>query len=177
SHALRLSDLMIKEFMDSGNYGFFDTYSNKNIVVRTKEDYDSAEPTGNSVAIYNLLRLSYITGDEKFYDIAIKSLESFSDKMKKIPYAMPQMLISLDYYLNKPMQIIITGSDKVADEMTKAVFRKFIPGKILIRSPKSDSITFAGKLVREFTSAKAYVCENFSCKLPVDTVEKLEKLI
>lgn len=175
--ALNLADLMIHNFYDDQNHGFFDTMQSKDIIVRTKEDYDSAEPAGNSIAIYDLLRLSYLIGDKNLSEIAEKSLKSFSLNMKKIPYAMPQMLISLDYFLHKPVQIIISGNDATADEMKELVFRKFIPGRILIKSPKADSITFASKIISDFNLTRAYICENFSCSLPVDTVDEFKRSI
>ncbi|MCC7159519.1 MAG: thioredoxin domain-containing protein, partial [Ignavibacteria bacterium] len=69
-HAIKLTGTMINDFYDNEGGGFFDTSGkDKSILVRTKEDYDSAEPTGNSVAILCLLRLSYITGKIELYDM------------------------------------------------------------------------------------------------------------
>jgi uncharacterized protein YyaL (SSP411 family) len=73
--AVNLTGRMTEDFYDNNDAGFFDTSGkDKSILVRTKEDYDSAEPTGNSIAILNLARLSYITGNTDLYDKAYNSI-------------------------------------------------------------------------------------------------------
>jgi len=178
-----LMETTINDFYDNENGGFYDTTGkDKSILVRTKEDYDSAEPTGNSISVVNLLRLSYITGNNDLYDKAYKSLQSFSDKLTKMPYAMPQMLVALDYFLHKPKQIIIAGkkNDETAMQMITEVYERFIPGKILIfidTDSSKESKTFASKIISKTGKTAAYVCENFACKLPVNNVKELIKLL
>lgn len=182
-NAIELSEIMINDFYDEAEGGFFDTSGrDKSILVRTKEDYDSAEPTGNSVAINNLLRLSSLTGNTGWYDIAYKSVLAFSGKLERMPYAMPQMLIALDSLLYKPKQIIIAGSknDETAYRMYREVSSVFMPDKVVVKLDPADaagSVTFASKIVQNTGETTAYVCENFTCRLPVKTTEEFVKLI
>jgi uncharacterized protein YyaL (SSP411 family) len=182
-HAIGLTETMISDFYDNEGSGFYDTSGkDKSILVRTKEDYDSAEPTGNSLAIMNLIRLSYITGNTVWYEKAYDSISAFSGKLQRMPYAMPQMLVALEYILNKPKQIVIAGekNDETAFRMIEYVHRKFIPDKILIFvEPEkiSSSKTFAANVIAASDKTTAYVCENFACQLPVSTLEEFEKLI
>ncbi|NOS86534.1 MAG: thioredoxin domain-containing protein [Ignavibacteria bacterium] len=181
--AVELSEVMINDFYDEAEGGFFDTSGkDKSILVRTKEDYDSAEPTGNAVGINNLLRLSALTGNTTLYDMAYKSVLAFSGKLEKMPYAMPQMLIALDSLLYKPKQIIIAGSsnDETAYRMMREVLTRFIPDKVIVKiDPKdaANSITFASKVVLSSEETTAYVCENFACRLPVKNVKDLLELL
>ena len=180
--AIEFSELMINDFYDAAEGGFFDTSGkDKSILVRTKEDYDSAEPTGNSVAICSLLRLSALTGNTELYDIAYRSVLAFSGKLEKMPYAMPQMLVALDSLLHKPKQIIIAGSnDETAFRMLREVSSRFIPDKVLVNiDPKAaaGSITFASKIVQVTGETTAYVCEDFACRLPVKTAGELADLL
>jgi hypothetical protein len=181
--AVELSEVMINDFYDEAEGGFFDTSGkDKSILVRTKEDYDSAEPTGNAVAINNLLRLSALTGNTIWYDMAYKSVLAFSGKLEKMPYAMPQMLIALDSLLYKPKQIIIAGSsnDETAYRMMREVLTRFIPDKVIVKIVPKDaanSITFASKVVQSSAETTAYVCENFACRLPVKNVKDLLELL
>jgi uncharacterized protein YyaL (SSP411 family) len=183
--ALELSEIMINVFYDRDNFGFFDTSSNDNsIIVRTKEDYDSAEPTGNAYAIISLVRLSYITDKSVLYDIAYKSIKSFYTKIYKMPYSMPQMLIALDMILNKPKQFVIYDAEKdlTANKMLEIINSKFIPNKIIImlnNRNQENTITFAKEIINQNISSdtKLFICENFSCKLPISNFEELEKLI
>ena len=179
-YSVKLTETMINDFYDFDSGGFFDTSGNdKSILVRTKEDYDSAEPTGNSIAIINLLRLSYILDSNDWYDKAYNSVLSFSGKISKMPYAMPQMLIALDYVLHKPRQIVIAGkrNDEMTYRMLQEVYKHFLPGKVIIQLENSSSKTFASKILTPNEKTTAYVCENFACQLPVTSLEKFKKLI
>lgn len=180
--AVEMTDIMITDFYDEAEGGFFDTSGrDTSILVRTKEDYDSAEPTGNSVAINNLLRLSALTGNTNLYDMAYKSILAFGGKLEKMPYAMPQMLIALDSLLHKPKQIIISGgNDETAYMMVREVQSRFMPDKVVVRIDPKDtagSITFASKVVQSSAETTAYVCENFACRLPVRNVKDLLELL
>jgi uncharacterized protein YyaL (SSP411 family) len=180
--AINFTETMINDFYDNENGGFCDTSGkDKSILVRTKEDYDSAEPTGNSIAIINLLRLSYITDNKDLYDKAYNSVLSFSDKLSKMPYAMPQMLVALDYVLHKPKQIIISGKkgDELTHRMLQESYKRFMPGRIIIQlyGDEKQSKTFASKIITPNDKTTAYVCENFACKLPASDLGEFVKLI
>lgn len=178
-----LTQTMIKDFYDEEAGGFFDTSGkDKSILVRTKEDYDSAEPTGNSIAILNLVRLSMLLDFQEWSDKAYSSVLAFSGKIDQMPYAMPQMLVALENVLFKPKQIIIAGKkfDETSYRMLKEVNSRFIPSRILINIDPDEShksITFASKIVINELKTTAYVCENFACRLPVNTVEGLIELL
>jgi uncharacterized protein len=181
--ARNLTQTMIKDFYDEETGGFFDTSGNdKSILVRTKEDYDSAEPTGNSIAILNLLRLSMFFDNKEWYDKAYTSVLAFSGKIIKMPYAMPQMLIALESVLYKPKQIIIAGksAEETTYRMLQEVNSRFIPSRILIQvepEKAKESMTFASQIVLNEPKTTAYVCENFACRLPVSTPADLAGLL
>lgn len=183
NRALELSEIMINDFYDNVEGGFFDTSGkDRSILLRTKEDYDSAEPTGNSIAIINLLRLAALCGKNEWYAHAEKSLKFFKGKLQKMPYAMPQMLTAIDWYLHKPKQIIIAGNinDEIANNMKQELFRRYIPDKVtVIISPQDsvNSVTFARQVVHNTNETKAYICENYSCKLPVDNTKDFVDII
>ncbi len=181
--AIELTGIMINDFYDESEGGFFDTSGkDTSILVRTKEDYDSAEPTGNSVAIINLLRLSALTGNNDWYDMAYRSVLAFSGKLERMPYAMPQMLVALELLLNKPKQIIIAGkkNDEMAYRMLRELSGRFMPDKVVIcMDPEKagDTITYAADIIQPNNETTAYVCENFTCRLPVKTLDEFVKLL
>ncbi len=183
NRALELTEIMISDFYDDEDGGFFDTSGkDTSIIVRTKEDYDSAEPTGNSSAIINLLRLHSLCGNDEYYSIAERSLKAFSGKLVKMPYAMPQMLIALDWYLHKPVQIVIAGKgdDETSYRMKQELFRRFLPSKAVVSIDPANaaaSVTFASMVVQPSTETTAYVCENFACRLPVKTVKEFAEIL
>ncbi len=95
---------------------------------------------------------------------------------------MPQMLTALDYVLNKPKQIIIAGGEKdmTAEYMLREVYKRFIPNKVLVRIDPQNaakSLTFASGVVINEPATTAYVCENFACRLPVETLEEFTELL
>lgn len=174
--ALELTQEQIALFYDSKLGGFYDiTGTDKTILLRTKEFYDGAEPTGNSIAILNLLRLSQMTDNEQFTKIADKSLQYFGERMQSTPQGLAQFLVALDFSLSKPKQIIIAG--KLGDSNTQAILKevhtRFIPNKIILLADGGEGqqvlstyIPFIKEVRMIDGRSTAYVCENYACKLP-----------
>ena len=176
-----LAGKMINDFYDKNEGAFFDTSGNdKSILVRTKEDYDSAEPTGNSIAVMNLLRLSQITHNDEWFQMANDSINLFSKKLEEQPYAMPQMLSALDYALNNPKQIVISGDLKKEEtnRMISEINNHFIPNKVLIHLDSSNIPDVLNSWAM-YKSEKptVFVCENYTCQLPVTTTDELKNLL
>ena len=106
--AIQLTERMRELFEDTANGGFFSaTEADPSLVLRIKEDYDGAEPSGNSIAIANLLRLGHMTGRSDFTDSAEKALAAFSGKMTAGPTSLPQMLAAALLASTPPRQIVL----------------------------------------------------------------------
>ncbi len=176
--AVQLTEDLNRRFFDAERGGFFMTEAghDPNLLVRSKEDYDNVEPSASSIACMNLLRLAQMTGREDFSKTAEQTLKYFSRTMKEQPRAMPQMIVALDFWMNKPYQIIILGNKNASD--TNALLReirsRWIPNKILllIDSQKtqellSKSFPFLAELKRHQGKATAYICVNQACQLPI----------
>lgn len=186
-NAKELNQKQIILFYDNGNGGFFDTDgSDANNIIRTKDWYDNEMPSGNSIAILNLLRLSQMTGDNKLMEIAQKSLAYFGERINQVPQAMPQFLVAVDFSLSKPKQIIIAGSvdDIHTKELLKEVHSHFIPNKIILLADGKDGqktlasyIPFIESVKRIDGKSTAYICENYACQLPTSDVKKVAELL
>ena len=173
-----LNDLMIERFYDDKSGVFYDTpESSENLIVRMRDDYDGAEPTGNSIAVMNLLRLSQILNKGELREMADKILSYYSGILKKSPHALPQMLAAVDFSLTKPKQIIIAGDLKSDDTkmMLKTLYEFYIPNKVVIHADSENESNYVTKnleIVKYMTMIKgkatAYVCENYACKLPTN---------
>ncbi|MCS6989025.1 MAG: thioredoxin domain-containing protein [Chloroherpetonaceae bacterium] len=176
--AIRLSETMRRLFEDKENGGFFNSREgDSSVILRMKEDHDGAEPSPNSVATLNLLRLAQMTDREDFRASAEKTLLYFSQLLDRAPSYLPQMLVALSFYLQKPKQIILAGS-LATPEMTalrKAIYRKYLPNKILLHaSPEAAThLEFLGTLSVE--KPTAFVCADYACQLPTSDVAMLEK--
>ena len=185
--ALELQAKQDALFGDAGHGGYFSVEKNApHILLRMKEDYDGAEPSPNSVAALNLLRLAQLTDRKDFRDRAARTLAAFSDQLTKAPTALPQMLVALDASLAKPRQIVIAGPLDAA--ATRALLREthahFIPNKLVLLADGGAGQQWLGERL-EFVKTvgpldgqpAAYVCENFVCQLPTSDVAKLRELL
>jgi len=174
-------------FWDAASGGYFSTTGqDDSILLRMKNDYDGAEPSPNSVAALNLLRLAQMTDSDRFRQYADKTLAAFSSRLKQVPHAMPQMLVAFDFQLDKPKQIIIAGKPDAQDTraMLSAVHATFIPNKILLLADAGPGQETLARHVAFIESvnmidgkATAYVCENYVCQLPTAEIDTMVRLL
>jgi hypothetical protein len=158
--AVRFTETMIARFKDAAAGGFFAAAEDeRSLVLRLKDDYDGAEPSGNSIAILNLLRLARLTGRQDFEDTAAKALAAFAPRLSASPEAMPQMLATLEYSRSKPVQIVLAGSRDAIEPFLAELRRRFLPFATVLLAAHAP-----GHYPPE--PAAAYVCENFACRLP-----------
>jgi uncharacterized protein YyaL (SSP411 family) len=153
-------------FEDPDNGGFFSTVEgDENLVLRIKEDYDGAEPSGNALAIQLLLRL----GDR---EPAERALRAFASRLEDSPMTLPQMVIALAASQRSAQQVVFAGDRQGLGPLVEAAHRHFSPFRVLLHNP-SDHPEFTPIEGR----AAAYVCQDFTCQLPVTTAGDLERLL
>lgn len=183
--AVELTDILLARFWDEQEGGFFFTSSDhETLISRSKSAFDGSIPSGNSVAALNLLRLSYLTENPDYLAKAEHILRLFYDAMEQNPFGFSHMLCALDFYLNRPKEIVLLG-DKTAPatkELLTQIHRLFLPNKTLTcLDPQADSEAqlpsiLAGKRQVE-GKLTAYVCHNFTCSLPVTEWGALKELL
>ena len=185
--ALELQETQDRLFLDDKSGGYFSTSGkDKRVVLRMKDDNDSAEPSASSVAALNLLRLAQLRNEKQLEDRARKTIHAFAPTVGHFASAMPQLLVALDFSLHKPRQVVIAG--KAGDERTKAllneVHQHFLPNKILILADGGEGQKFfadknevIGTMSTIDGKPAAYVCENFTCKAPVTDPISLRELL
>lgn len=182
--AVELCDILLNHFLDKKNGGFFFTSdSNESLITRQKELYDGAYPSGNSVMFSNLKRLGMFTADNIYDRNSEKMLDYFSSQVNDYPSVFTQFLIGLDLVLNPFYEVIVAGSENSADvqEAVKYFQRIFLPEKIFVYNNNDDQLR---RLIPYLSANKTvdnrltiYVCENFSCNLPVHSVDEAIQLI
>ena len=185
--AIELQETQDRLFFDGKNGGYFSTSGkDESVVLRMKDDNDSAEPAASSVAAHNLLRLAQIRDKKQWEERAEKTISAFRTTLSRFPSAMPQILVALDFSSRKPRQIVIAGK-KDAPE-TKAllseVHRHFLPTTILLVADGAEGQKYLGEDLEAIDRMSmvdekpaAYVCENFTCKAPVIDSNQLAKLL
>ena len=172
---VRLTDLMLKEFEDTKGGGLY--LSTGEVPAKVKESYDGPTPSGNSVAALNLVRLAELTGKEDFRKAADRTLKHFGGELDQRPAGHTTMLSALDDHINGMKEVVITSPVSV-EEFRAEVFRTYLPDKVVLATSGETyeelskmSMLLEGR--RPGKKARAFVCQNFTCKLPADSVEAL----
>jgi len=169
--AVRLGERALELFEDRENGGFYSTAEGaEHLVLRLKDDYDGAEPSGNSMMAIALLRLARMTDREDFRRAAARTLEAFSSRMSSGGAGVPQMLVALALTLGEPMEIVLAGP--LDSSHLAAIRRRFLPNAVVARAGEAPVAMAAvnGK-------PTVYVCSNFACSLPVTEVDQLDELL
>jgi uncharacterized protein YyaL (SSP411 family) len=181
--AVTLANDMLKIFWDEKDGGFFFTGEDaEEVLARTKEVYDGAIPSGNSVALLDLIRLGRMTANEEFEDKATALMRAFGGQITRSPTAFAQLLVGVDFALGPTKEIVIAGGLGQEDtkKMLGAIHQRFLPRQVLIFHPEDENreaIEQLAPFVKEQNSidgkATAYVCENYACKIPTTKVEQM----
>jgi len=185
--ALDLNNEMIKYFWDEQNGGFYFTADDaEELIVRQKDIYDGAIPSGNSVAVLNLFRLARITANSDLEDKANKIMIAFSKDVKSVPSGYTQMMVGLDFGIGPSYEIVIVGNPEAKDtkEMLNSLRKHFIPNKVVLLRPSDQEAPDIIRLAKftEYQSsfdgkATAYVCLDYACKMPTTDTEEMLKLL
>jgi len=181
--AVELTETQIELFEDPAQGAFFSAPASGNdLLLRMKDDYDGAEPSGNSVTILNLLRLARITGRKDFRDSAGRALEAFAEHLADAPETVPQMLAAFAYSRSRPQQIVLVGpkEDENMRAFERAVNRRFLPNSTVLLVDDDHSRRTLARWAPEIDTMSqidgkptAYVCENYACRLPTNDVGEL----
>ncbi|MFA6440139.1 MAG: hypothetical protein WCX28_12580, partial [Bacteriovoracaceae bacterium] len=183
--AEELTGSMITLFWDSAEGGFFDmSGKDPSILVRMKEAYDGAEPTGNSVAVMNLLQLFHFTNNEQLLSYAVKSLKYFCALLEQSPQIMPRMMAAVEYFLAVPEHLVITVQNvddaKQMIDIASAVFRPYMNIVMMDEQGKKIFVSrfpFMSEMVSKNGRATAYLCMDHMCQQPTVEPEELLRLL
>ncbi len=182
SWAMDLTTQSIKLFRDEKQGGFFDSVVDARVPIRMKSDYDGAEPAANSMAAMNLIRLGRMTANADWLARAQKTVTAFAERINHVPRAVPQMLCAVMLLREKPEQVVITGrkTDTDTQSMLAEVWRHFNPNRVVLLADGGDNQKMLAKMLPFMQTvtgkdgrATAYVCRDFTCRLPVTSVGEL----
>ncbi|HWS88492.1 MAG TPA: thioredoxin domain-containing protein [Pyrinomonadaceae bacterium] len=177
--ALTLTDKMVEEFWDEEGGGlFYNGRSGEELIVRSKDYFDNATPSGNSVAAEALLRLSVLTGNEDYRRKAVNVLRLVRDAVERYPSAFGYALGAIDFYLSTPKEIVVVGEAEQSRPLLREVWKRYVPNKVVVQSSGvNDDAARLVPLLQDRTAqggrATAYVCESYTCLQPVGTPEEL----
>jgi len=181
--AVRLTERMDDRFADSRGGYFMAAKGSDDLIVRAKDSYDGATPSGNSVAMLNLARIARFTGDMRWDKKARATGAAFASQIARVPMAHAFAMIAVDFLVGPTFEVVVAGSRDGSDTraMLAAVDQAFVPNKVVVFRPSEDPkpVVEVAPYTREQEAirgaATAYVCRNFACDLP--TTEPNEVLL
>jgi uncharacterized protein YyaL (SSP411 family) len=176
----------VDRFWDEQSGGFYFTSdTSESLLIRQKEIYDGAVPSGNSVAMLNLLRLARITSNTELEEKANQIGQAFAQQVRQSPAGYTQLLSGVDFAAGPSYEVVIAGESSGDDTkaMLHALNEHFLPSAVVILRPAGngssiDALTGTNQ-GHELIDGKAtaYVCQNFMCSLPTNDVSKMLELL
>ncbi|NBC16721.1 MAG: DUF255 domain-containing protein [Bacteroidetes bacterium] len=177
----------LHEFCWDGEHGayFFAPEDTDDLIVRQKESYDGAVPSGNSVAMLNLVRLGRLTGDTAYEQQAEAIGQYFAEAVMQRPAGFTAMLMALGFILGPSYEIVIAGEAEADDTqaMLRTVRSEYVPDKVVLLRPPGDAPPITE--IAAYTEAQhpvderatAYVCQDFACEQPTTDVDALREML
>jgi uncharacterized protein YyaL (SSP411 family) len=161
-----VADDMLRLFWDPDVGGLFTTGEDaERLIVRSKDLLDGATPAANSVAAVALLRLSALTGEQRYADRAEAILRLVSEPLATHPAALTWALGAVDMLVTGTTEIAVVGD---RPDLVDAVRSRYLPTAVLAWGEPYD-----GPLWAERSEGRAYVCRNYACQSPVTSADDL----
>ncbi|VGO19436.1 thioredoxin domain-containing protein [Pontiella sulfatireligans] len=181
--ALKYNDILNKSFVDEAKGGYYMTADDaEELIVRPKELYDGALPSGNSVQMLNLLKLARLTGRSELEEQADETGKAFGGVINQGPANFSQALIALQFAAGETLEIVVVG-DRGSEEtkrMLEYIHSVYKPGKVVLFKDPSDAgkladlAPFSKELGMVGGKATVYICRGFACEQPVNSIKDLK---
>jgi uncharacterized protein YyaL (SSP411 family) len=173
NEARALAETLIERFGDPERGGFYSTSSDhEELIARRKEVGDHPIPSGNSSAAMGLLRLEALTGDRRYGDAGTSVFALFAKPAVEHPDAFAHMLRALDFHLSPTREVALIGNDLTA--LVTVIREKPRPHLVLAGGAEgTDQPPVLADRTPVDGKSAAYVCENFTCQLPVTDSNEL----
>lgn len=184
--ALALNEIMVDRFGDDKNGGFFMTGDNAEVLlVRPKEIYDGAIPSGNSAAFMVLMKLALITGETRFEELAVKLENEFAIQAERSPSNFSLFLCASLLAAGPSYEIVVAGKkgDKQTEQLVEEIYNQYIPEKVVVFRPEGEDpeITKLAAYTKLQTMLDGlptvYICQDKNCQQPVTSLAELKQLL
>jgi uncharacterized protein YyaL (SSP411 family) len=186
SEAIQFSRIMVEDFMNPDGGFYLGGDNSEKLIVRAMTGYDGAIPSGNSVAVMNLLRITRITGEVKWAEMADQLFKVFSKEIENAPTGFTYMLSAFLFESDSPKEIVIVGSmqDPIAQQAIKRLQTEYHPGNVILFKDTNDKMNQLNPIANWTNEHRPindqttfYVCEDFACKFPTTDLDQAFKLI
>jgi uncharacterized protein YyaL (SSP411 family) len=164
--ATALAEQMIERFFDREHSLLYDTQEEGDLIVRPRSLFDNPIPSGNSSAVYGLLRLSNLAGDERYAGLAAQIIRGAGDLLWRAPQAFPYLLSAIDFYFGPVTQVAVIGQPGESRHLIHTIFDRYLPNAVIAVGEGERPALLQGR-PRVAGKPTAYVCHHFSCQRPV----------
>jgi len=181
--AVALQRVLDQHYWDAGAGGYFMTSDDhEDLLARDKPTYDGAEPSGNSVALLNLMRLSELTGE--YRERAERGLAAFSQALSRSPTTSPKMLSALDFYLDTPLEVFVVTPAAGGDPapLLSRFRRAFLPNRVFTLTEEGEPLSRRARVIHVLEGKRAlqgrstaFVCERGRCELPTSDPDTFDR--
>ncbi len=176
--ALKLGNHLVDHFWDSNTNSFFMTSDDhEKLIIRPKSNYDLSLPSGNSVSAFVMLRLFHLSQKQNFLEISTKIMESQAQMAAENPFGFGYLLNTIFNYMEKPLEITIVNTEN--SELCDSILTDYLPNSFIVTIQNSTQLKllsdfpfFAGKTFEDKTTV--FVCRDFSCSLPMRTLDEIK---
>jgi len=182
--AITLGEIMLREFWDEKAEGFFSTgHAHEKLISRAKPVFDGSIPSGNAIATQALLRMHYITGEKRYGQYGEQVLRSYYDAMVSQPFGFAHLLCTLDFYLEKPKEVVVVGEreDPRVEELRVKMFSVYQPNMTIQLASPHEPLKNVPPVLRGKSQVggkpTVYVCHNLTCSMPAISWDELKPLI
>ena len=170
----------IPERFAAPNGAFYDTPGGQaDLIVRTRDLYDAAEPSGTAAAVLGLLRLGRLTGRSDWEQAAHRALAAAAGAAQAQPTAMPLLAAAAALADQPPLEVVLAGGWEQTAPLRRELARHYLPEAVIVHLSAASGGWWQARhpavaaMLRDGPGARVYVCRNFVCELPVRTPEAL----
>jgi uncharacterized protein YyaL (SSP411 family) len=166
AEARTTADAMLDLFWDPTSGGLFTTGDDgEALIARQKDLLDNATPSANSLAAVGLLRLAALTGELRYANHVDQILQLVGPLSAQSAQAFAHLLIAVDLRRTGVTEIAVVGD---RPDLVAAVLHRYLPNAVVAWGEPYDSPLWASR-----DDGWAYVCRNYACRAPVDTIDDL----
>jgi uncharacterized protein YyaL (SSP411 family) len=175
--AIDLADGMIARFYDADTGGFWQSSAEaKDLILRIKDDYDGAEPSGNSVAALAMLKLAAICDEPRYREAGEKTVRLFAERLHQLPQGLPLMLHALDFMLEEPRRVVIAGAfeKEKTGALLAAAHAVYQPNKVVLGNV--GPVEEFARTLPEKDGPTVYLCTGKACMPPTSDPAEVRRL-
>lgn len=175
-------DILLTDFQDQEHGGFYQSASDgESMIYRSKENYDGATPSGNSVATLALIKMARMIGMAHYEEAAVKALKAFASPVSRAPGNFSFYSLAVELLIGESAEVVLAGevTDPLFKEMEAVIRENYLPSVTVVHRPNADNnlvaqSDFLNAMKAQNGKATAFVCRNFVCEQPVNSAEELK---